>query len=182
MPDYHHKFDEGGIYHIFNRGNNKSVIFRQPDNYRYFLEKWQKYLNPYSRLLAYCQMPNHFHFLIIVNETDNENSNINFILEEQFKRLFSSYSLAFNKKYSRTGSLFQKRFKRILIDSDDYLTTIIKYIHLNPVHHGFVKSPGNWPYSSYTDIPGHHDSNIDIKNVLSWFGDSVILESIMKWN
>ena len=62
------KLTEPGIYHIYNRGNNQQTIFFSDENYFYFLRKCHRYLKPVSDILAWCLMPNHFHFLIAVTE------------------------------------------------------------------------------------------------------------------
>lgn len=172
MPDYHSQFSYGGYYHIFNRGNNGENIFLQHENYSFFLQQWSKYLSPYSKPLAYCLMPNHFHFLIriIEDSTLDVSDDINGIIENQFRKLFSSYALAFNKRNRRTGSLFQKRFKRIEIDKDSYLTTIIQYIHHNPIHHGFSIGYKEWRFSSYNAVISDSATSVDRKAVLDWFG------------
>lgn len=192
----HARFLPGTYYHIYNRGNNKEDLFSEDDNYLYFLSKWKKYISPYTHTLAYCLMPNHFHFLIKVkNEYEINFTNpqrlskarqstklqkisrhlqhdidINKILEDQFRNLFSSYTLAFNRQQNRTGSLFQKRFKRILINSEEYLSRIIHYIHHNPIHHNFVTDYENWKYSSYNAIISNKPSMIEREEPLNWYG------------
>lgn len=187
MPDYHSTFEVDKYYHIYNRGNNKEEIFKSKDNYEFFLEKWYRYIAPFSDTLAYCLMPNHFHFLIQVksnstlnltklqrlgkvDEVQETQIDVNAILEEQFKRLFMSYALAFNKQQNRSGSLFQKRFKRILVSSNSYLTKIIHYIHHNPIHHSFVKKYHLWRFSSYNALVSSNQTRIARDEVLNWFG------------
>lgn len=186
MPDHHAKFEFEKYYHIFNRGNNKEYLFKSADNYMYFLQKWKKYILPYSSTLSYCLMPNHFHFLIKINEESNltkpqrlskvvhdnnaTEGDINILLEEQFRKLFMSYALAYNKQNNRTGAVFQKRFKRIEINSDQYLTRIIQYIHSNPIHHGFENEYAAWRFSSYNAIIGTSETSVNKQAVLTWFG------------
>lgn len=113
-------------------------------------------------------MPNHFHFFVRVNPLEIDD--INKYLEEKFKRFLSSYTLAFNKQYRRNGSLFQKRFKRIHVDKNDYFTKIIHYIHNNPVHHGITNSVENWKYNSYRAIISNQATKVCKNDVLKWFG------------
>ena len=133
MKNYHAPFTYECFYHIYNQGNNKENLFSNDGNYLFFLQQLVKYLLPYLKFYTYCLMPNHFHLLVQVREKEEimriftklskvskVNFNINKFLEERFQRFFSSYSLAYNKQQGRTGSLFQKRFKRIHIDSDKY--------------------------------------------------------------
>lgn len=172
MREYHSPFVHQGFYHIYNRGNNKENLFKQDRNYLFFLNRWEKYLLPYIEIWSYTLMPNHFHFLIKVKDQLSfpDNSGTNKFIENQFKRLFSSYTLSFNKVYSRTGSLFQKRFKRVKIESESYLFTLIHYIHHNPIHHGFTDDFTGWKYSSYSAIIGSDETKVCKKEVLELFG------------
>lgn len=70
MDHYHAPFIPGKYYHVLNRGNNRENVFLVDGNYRFFLEKWRKYVLPYLEILAYCLMPNHFHFLIKVKSEE----------------------------------------------------------------------------------------------------------------
>ena len=96
------------VYHIYNRGINSEVIFNSDENKRYFLKLYSKYLENKAETFAYCLMYNHFHFIIrIVNENE---------ITQALSNLFNSYAKAFNKQNNRTGSLFEKHFKRIKIE------------------------------------------------------------------
>jgi len=162
---------EGHFYHIYNRGINKDLLFFENMNYDYFLKQFRKYLTAYVDVFSYCLMPNHFHFLVRI-KNDGETSEVSETsevlktpvlktsdiyrkltpIEKAFKDFFISYSKAINKKYRRTGSLFQAKFKKKLIDADNYLIRLIAYIHLNPVRAGFCNKPEQWPHSSYNLI------------------------------
>lgn len=152
--NYHSPFEYENYYHIYNRGNNKENLFYLPQNYTYFLNNWKKYLADYLDVYAFCLLPNHFHFLAKVRSEKqiilvNKNVlDINIFLEERFRRLFITYSQAINKAQNRTGSLFQKRFKRIKVNKDRYFYRLVHYIHLNPVHHKFCSSIEDWKYTS----------------------------------
>ena len=87
-----------------------------------------------------------------VTDQPDYHLDINALLEERFQRFFTCYSLAYNKQQNRTGSLFEKRFKRIYIDSDNSVIKVIHYIHNNPIHHQFCRSYGDWKYSSYNAV------------------------------
>ncbi len=193
MADHHSNFEFESYYHIYNRGNNKENLFLNERNYEYFLARWNKYILPYSTLMAYCLMPNHFHFLIRIKKESeieyylkgdpkptrplrisrlsNDQLDINKLLEDQFKNLFSGYTLAINKQEGRTGSLFQKRFKRLKVDSKKYLITLIHYIHHNPIHHNFVKDYSRWKYTSYNELLSSSNNFVDQKSVFDCFGD-----------
>jgi len=132
------------IYHIYNRGNNKQVIFPQERNYSYFINKAHSELKNEIDFLAYCLMPNHFHFLIA---TKLEYDSLKFT--NALRTLLSSYTRAINKQQNTTGSLFQQNTKSIEIDSDSYASTCFHYIHQNPFKAGLVKKIEDWPYHSF---------------------------------
>ncbi len=178
------------IYHIYNRAVGKENIFSKQENYVYFLQKW-KTLLPYLDVYAYCLMPNHFHFLVRVKPLDEalrqhahkqmtrkSESLLNGILsysdylEDQFKRLFSSYALAYNKQEGRNGTLFQKRFKRVAVSEGYKQQYLLAYIHHNPLHHRFCKSYEEWRYSSWKAyIQLHKPSLLNRVAVLAWFSE-----------
>jgi hypothetical protein len=91
-------------------------------------------------------------------------------VSKQFSNLFSSYAQAFNKQQRRMGNLFISNFKRRKINSDDYLTNVIKYIHLNPVTSGLVKEISEWKFSSYNAICSKQETFLAREEVLAWFG------------
>ncbi|GEM_PF-390817 len=186
--NYWEKLEPDVVYHIYNRAVGRDNLFSNDGNYLFFLEKWKKYL-PYLDVYAYCLMPNHFHFLAKVKPlTDALIKHIQeqrtvksqqFLLEEipyseyledQFKRLFSSYALAYNKQQARHGTLFQKRFKRISVTTEYKLHYLLAYIHHNPLHHRFCSNYEEWQYSSWTAYRNlQQPSLLNRKEVLSWF-------------
>ena len=97
-------------------------------------------------MIAYCLLPNHYHMLIKVN-TDNT-------LSPFIKRLFNSYTQAYNKQYNRKGTIFEGSAQVKLVESDEYVLSLSRYIHLNPVQAGLVNSPDEWPYSNYLEWIG----------------------------
>ena len=131
------QLEQGKYYHIYNRGNNKETIFKEPANYYYFLSKWIKYIEPVAKTFCYNLLPNHFHFFIRIEELDKD-SQTEFI-SQSFSNFFNAYAKAINGKYKRSGSLFQERFRRKAIADDAYFTTIVGYILTNAVKHGIVK-------------------------------------------
>jgi len=165
----------GEFYHLFNRANTQGEkLFPQERNYRYFLQKWAEYLGDSMEVLAYCLIPNHFHFLIRV-KGDNQRDNtpqrgVIPSIPESFRRFFITYTQAINKQEQRRGSLFQEHPKRLRVESDSHLLGLIRYIHNNPVHHGLVSSLENWRYSSYHAILSQTQSRVSREYVLELFG------------
>jgi len=174
MRDYKPPFEPNYFYHVYNRGNNKENIFQEDKNYRFFLSKWDKYLGNFTNVWSYCLLPNHFHFLIQIPDEDRLakfsklGKSYNQITSNQFRKFFISYTKSFNKEYNRTGSLFEKPFKRIKVDSENYL--LIHYIHHNPIHHSFTDDYTDWNYSSYSAIVGKQATKVKRDRVLEFFG------------
>jgi putative transposase len=158
-------FDGTEFYHVYNRGNNKQLIFFNDRNYLFFLRKISEQILPFADIFAYCLMPNHFHLLIRPNESGltKRNSFGGKPMQELSYRLgmlLSSYAQAINKQNKTSGSLFQQKTKaKILSETDNgtrisYFEQCFHYIHNNPVAAGIVQNPEEWPYSSYPDYAG----------------------------
>src|SRR5690606_7767576 len=139
--------------------------FREEENYLFFLRKYKLYLSKYIDTYAYCLMPTHFHLLIKVKEDETKMD----LITVAFKNFFISYVKSFNKKYARTGSLFQPKFKKKLIDKEDYLTRVIFYIHANPVTGKYCDNIEDWPYSSYNTFLSESPTSLKRKEVIDWF-------------
>ncbi|HKL09719.1 MAG TPA: hypothetical protein VJ896_13170 [Bacteroidales bacterium] len=88
-----------------------------------------------------------------------------------FSHLFNAYSKYFNKRYTRTGPLFERLFKRILIENESYLKYLVYYIHHNPVKHGFVEDMTEYPWSSYLTVSSPKKTNLKRNQVIEWFDD-----------
>jgi putative transposase len=140
-------FLPGQYYHIYNRGVNHQEIFRSEENYRFLLGRVKKYivLNQMA-MIAYCLMPNHYHFLL---RQDGEVP-----ISTLIQAVFNSYSKAFNVAFSRTGTLFEGPFRAIAVEKYEYLLHLCRYIHRNPMDAGLVKHPGEWKYSNYLEWIG----------------------------
>jgi putative transposase len=165
----------GQYYHIYNRGNNGENLFREARNYDYFFKLYTRYIYPIADTYAYCLMKNHFHLLVrmkpeaVVQDWQSFKDCQSY--SQAFSNLFSTYTKAFNKAYQRTGSLFEKPFHRILIDSDRYFTQLISYIHHNPQKHGFCDDFRSYLYSSYSTIAEQKHSRLEQKQIMQWFGN-----------
>ena len=161
----------GQYYHIYNRGNNGEVLFREQRNYPYFLNLYARYIEPVAETYAYCLMSNHFHLLVRIEDKDRQSCEDcrSYEASHAFANLFGTYTKAFNKAHQRTGSLFEKPFRRNLVDSDRYFTYLVVYIHRNPQKHGLVRDFRAWPHSSYQTILSNRPSRIRRAVVLDWF-------------
>lgn len=159
-------FQKDFLYHVYNRGNRKQDIFIGDRDYLKFLKKTKEYKDNFDiNILAYCLMPNHFHLLLKQN---SEVSVSDFML-----RLGTSYAKYFNIKYDQVGSLFQGRFKAKLVESDEYLLELSRYIHRNPLEIQ-LSTPGvelaDYRWSSYTVyLNGIKDELADTSIILDYF-------------
>jgi len=140
-------FTQGQYYHIYNRGAGKAKIFFNDGNYQYILRLVKEYYQRHgATVIAYCLMPNHYHFLL------RQESDIP--LSKFMQVLFNTYVQALNLQQRRTGTLFEGRFKHKCVDKWEYLIVLSRYIHRNPVKAGLVAKPEDWVYSNYREWIG----------------------------
>jgi REP element-mobilizing transposase RayT len=175
------------IYHIYNQGNNREKIFYEDADYFQFLGLFRKYILQHCEVLAYCLMPNHFHFLIQATEVSARNKvvgNINLCeLSNGFRLLQSTYAQYINKKTGRTGSLFRQKTKaKPMADGDkNYGFVAFHYIHQNPLKAGLVKLLEDWRFSSFLDYAGMRNGTICNKplafEVIGFDEDNFLKES-----
>lgn len=153
------EYGENCYYHIYNRGANRTEIFHDEEDYSVFLNILKRHLSQrpcFDRvgreyrhlkkdisLLCYCLMPNHFH-LLIYNKSKNG-------IELLMRSLATTYSMYYNKKYKHSGHIFQGVYKASLIEVEQYLDHISRYIHRNP------KNYKTYDYSSYKALVGSWD-------------------------
>ncbi len=153
MPVRGENFSKGEYYHIFNRGVNKEQIFFSSAHYLYCLKLVSKYALKYHiTIIAYCLMPNHYHFLV---RQDDDISVSKFI-----GLVFNAYVQGINRLLNRSGALFEGRFKHVHVEDESYLVYICRYIHLNPVSAGLVKQPELWPYSNCREWLGTRNGTL----------------------
>ncbi|MCU7843186.1 MAG: transposase [Candidatus Thiodiazotropha sp. (ex Monitilora ramsayi)] len=142
MPRRTRHYFSGYPYHIVQRGNNREACFLEPENYQYYLDLWRELSKRYGvKVHAYCLMTNHIHFLVT---PDRKNS-----ISDTMKCVGSRYAQYVNKKYGRTGTLWEGRHRSSLIKTDKYLMCCYRYIELNPVRAGMVMRPEEYRWSSY---------------------------------
>lgn len=172
------KLQPDKMYHFYNQGNNREKVFFSRENYLYFLTKFKKYVSPNCQVLAYCLMPNHFHFLINTTEKSIEDIKVGNLmvssLNNGFRLLLSSYTQAINKQEGRTGSLFRQKTKAKLLEDKDgqYPVSCFHYIHQNPQKAKLVKKMEDWEFSSFRDYIGirngtlcHQQMAIDLLDI-----------------
>jgi REP element-mobilizing transposase RayT len=168
----------GSCYHVVNRAVGDDMIFGESKNYIFFLQKTIKYVLPLVDIYAYCLMPNHFHLVIYIRKLTSDDllpghKNQNKV-GQAFSNCFNSYAKAYNKLYDRRGKLFMQSYKKILITDEVHLRTSIKYVHRNPIHHGFEKDYSSWNYSSYRDYLSGESSIVEVEKGLKLFGSKEV--------
>lgn len=161
---------ENQLYHFYNQGNNKQPIFYNRDNYLFFLRKFRKYVHPYCKVLSYCLMPNHFHFQLYLTKHSLVEKQVGSItvpaVSEGFRQLLSSYTLAMNREYARSGSLFRQKTKKKLLERNgEYPFICFQYIHQNPLTAGLVGKMEEWEFSSFNDYVGIRHGNLCDQNL-----------------
>ncbi|MGR3319159.1 MAG: transposase [Candidatus Anammoxibacter sp.] len=154
----------GAFYHVFSRGNAGEKVFKGERDKEKFLEYMGKFTERFSVVMhTYCIMSNHYHLLI---ETQEAN------LSAAIQWLNISYAIFYNKKHQRSGHIFQGRFKSILVDKDEYIKQLSRYIHLNPVRAKIVQKPLDYTWSSYSSFIGKTKENewLETEGLLGHFG------------
>ena len=167
------------FYHIYNRGINRENIFKAPENYTYFLSKYNKFIPAIADTYAYCLLKNHFHILIKTkseleiqkncSQTSERPSSA--AISRQFSHLFNSYAQGINKTYNRTGGLFETPFRRKEITEESHLTHLLFYIHFNAEKHALCSDFTKYPFSSYLAFLQDKPTQLKRNEVLNWFGD-----------
>ena len=138
-----------GIYHVMARGNRKTIIFEDDRDRRRFIDILIDALERYAvRAFLECRLGNHYHFIV---QTPRAN------LPDFMSYLNGGYSRYSNARHHRIGHLFNERYKAVLVESNFHLRIAAGYVAMNPVKHGFVRSPAEWEWSSYRAIVGLDD-------------------------
>lgn len=194
-------FTEEGIYHVYNRGVEKRVIFLDEQDYAVFLHLLKYYLSPIDirhihpllefqnfsiirprplanlekeiDLIAYCLMPNHFHLMLKQHSADG--------VTKLLGKISTTYAMYFNKRYKRVGYLFQGPYRAVYVESESHLLHLSRYIHLNPFELTGVP-PVSYPYSSYKYYIGLAKAGwIKPDLVLAYFDKSKLLPFLLKY-
>lgn len=140
MPRSARKKCDSGIYHIMLRGINRQDIFYDEEDYQRFREIMNNVKGPGKcEIYGYCLMANHVHLLLQEKEA---------AISTIMKRIGTSYAWWYNKKYDREGHVFQDRYKSETIEDEQYLLSVLRYIHSNPVKARLVPEPEQYKWSS----------------------------------
>jgi putative transposase len=156
---------DGGIYHVLNRGNSKQVVFLKDQDYQSFLDLMRESLKDFSLdLYAYCLMPNHFHFILRCRKAED--------LSPWMQWLMTSHVRRYHKHYGGSGHVWQGCFKSFLIQGDEYLLSVLRYVEANPLRAGLVSVAHEWEWSSHRErleiVPGDLLGNPPIEMPQRW--------------
>lgn len=167
----------GQMYHVMSRGIERGRIFIDEEDYADFQERIAVWLNKSGgKCLAWCLMPNHFHFLVLRGERP---------LSEMMHHAMTGYAINFNLRHRRAGHVFQNRYKAIICDLEEYLLELVPYIHLNPLRAGLVKDLAGLERYKWCGHPavltGVPDEILDRSELLSHFGEREI-RALEKYN
>lgn len=167
----------GNYYHIYNRGNNRELLFFEEADFQNFLDRYHKYLGDIFETYAWCLIPNHFHFLIRVKDTGPWGRNLKGNRDEACKiistrmRLFlMSYAKRINMRRERYGSLMVKNFRRKKVGSTEYLKQLVIYIHSNPGKHRLSKDQVNYKWCSLGEYQKMRKVYCELDEVIRWYG------------
>lgn len=167
MPRHPRQHVPGGLYHAILRGNHRQTIFHAEVDYLVFQDILRKALDRYgARLHAYCWMPNHVHLAVQVGEPP---------LGRLMHLLASRYARCKQRSVPTTGHLFERRYRARLVQADQYLLALVRYIHRNPVRAGLVADAADYPWSSHRAYLGRaHTEWLEIAPTLDLFSNSRI--------
>ncbi|MCL5784901.1 MAG: transposase [Patescibacteria group bacterium] len=169
MPSRIFPFLNEYFYHIYNRGSEKRTIFESRRDYQRFLKtlkyyqlegpkpRFSRFPSPLVKeldeskkivkIVAYCLMPNHFHILLTPTKDG--------CITEFMSKVSNSYTKYYNTKYGRVGPLLQGEFKAVIMESDEQMIHVSRYIHLNPLASGIIKGLDQYRWSSYPEYTGN---------------------------
>jgi len=154
----------GALYHIMCRGNNGEYVLKEDEDKTIYLDLIKKYKQKYNfKIFSYCIMDNHVHMLIEMDSIP---------ISKIMQGIQQSFTQRYNKKYGRTGHVFQQRYKAQICDKDRYLLQLVKYIHNNPVEAG-LKEGLNYSWSSHKKyLKGKNDELLEVNLVLGMLCDN----------
>jgi putative transposase len=151
----------GYPHHVIQRGNNRQAIFFGTQDYKFLLELLYEHAKRFAVALhAYVLMSNHFHLLATPDEQDS--------LPKMMQAVGRTYVRYFNDAHTRSGTLWEGRYKSTLIQTDRYLLACMAYIDLNPVRAGMVPAAQDYPWSSHVHYIGGHSDKLITPHALYW--------------
>lgn len=184
MPNYFTPLLSNHIYHLQSWANGNEQLFREEENYRFFLERFIKFAYPIAELYSYCLLPDHFDLVVRIRNIQDLEKHYNLLKPESefdatqssafvmkcFSNMLNSYAKSFNKVYQRRGSVFIDYVRRVEIKSNEELCNTIIQIHKAPLHFGYCKRIEKWKWSSYKNYISCFPFIIATNKILELFG------------
>ncbi len=153
MPRINRGLVDEGVYHVLNRGNGRQEVFHREDDYAGFVELIKKAKRRYVvKLFGYCLMPNHYHMVVMIEEAEE--------LSRWMQWLMTSHVRRYHREHASNGHVWQGRYKSFVIESDDHLLTVMRYVEGNPVRAGLAGSAIEWRWSSHAEVIGKKERQI----------------------
>jgi len=175
-------FIEGHIYHVYNQGKNRNLLFHSREDYLVFVRYLRREISTVCHLLAWCLMPNHFHLMIRTDARCSVLANHGSMLIDPvssgIRRMLSSTTRVLNTRHGFSGSMFRQGTKKKCLDGDichgypkksifDTYRDCFLYIHRNPLKAGLVKDLRDWEFSSYLDLSGLRNGSLMDRDLVS---------------
>ncbi len=158
----------GTVYHVYNRGVGRETLYRTAWQYRHFLRLLAHHVVPTAHVYAFALLPNHFH-LVLRPRVTFEGVAPPRSASQALSNACNAYARTFNRAAGRTGTLFARPFQRKPVLNRRYAASLVRYVHENPVRHGFVTDLLDWPYTSFALLAGHTPTRLERREVLSWY-------------
>lgn len=144
MPRIARGLTDGFVFHVLNRGNGKNDIFHKHGDYHAFIGVMAEAVEMFDvNFLAYCLMPNHFHLLLQPDRGIE--------LSRMMQWLMTCHVRRYHQHYGTSGHVWQGRYKSFIVQEDEHLLTVIRYVEGNPVRSGLAKSANSWRWSSHQE-------------------------------
>lgn len=147
MPRIARGFIDGFVYHVINRGNGGQTVFHENRDYQAFVDLVKRSKRVFGvKLFAYCLMPDHFHMIVLPGKAEH--------LSKWMQWIMTSYVRRYHRDYGTNGHLWQGRFKSFIVQQDEHLITLMRYVEANPERAGLVNTSKEWYWSSHRETLG----------------------------
>ncbi len=157
-------FVEGAMFHIYNYSVAEISLFREPEDYFYYIRKLIEFTEDSPiKICAFSLIPNRFDFCV--------QQSTEFEVYRLFNRIGTSYALHYNRKYGRKGKLFAGKLQHRRIKSDSQMITLCQIIHYKPVKEGIVKDVREWPYTNYFEYAQLRNGSLFSREMILDFPD-----------